>query len=603
MIFKVDTKGSTKSNAAQDQDNGAGKGYPRDSKENKYFKEIQVSDVKSIITEDFLLYVDADSLCYKAAAVQDEPYIIVTNKETGETSEFKNKTEFKGRARGDKISQDSFLGRENLKREAKGVKLLEMPDFEISPKQRLKVDGNIENAKTFIKSYVDAIKFQTGVDNLKFLIGSGSTFREDLSLPQKYKGNRDGQARPLLLKDTRAYLNENYPCDYEDAKVTGLEVDDRISMLAWAGYIHYRKTGKFNVGQAGIDKDQYGTPSIIFNWDKNGVVFKLPQFVLVEASDKGIGTIEMVGSDCKCTGLLQVCYQVCTQDSADNYAAYLKFPKTMHPKSAYSDAGFFKEFYPLESPVECLQKVVDRFYEWFPQGLQYTDWKEKEVDCDTLTWVETLFSCVYMKRRENDPTTFKVLCDKLVVDTSAIVNNNTMTAPKLTFNKDGAKENVDKLKASCENMLPDLKGFKAKKKGDLVELIEAIVENHTSVIGEFDVFYEMKQEPKELPLVVDTRSVSEVLKAMPEYSEYNDGELLEVIVDCGKVIWEDNYIDEHRWFNLRETVVEVDEIFIKFDKYHFTGDHSMCDMDLEYNLGDFIIVQKQSRTEEVVFYK
>ena len=88
---------------------------------------------------------------------------------------------------------------------------------------------------------------------------------------------------------------------------------------------------------------------------------------------------------------------------------------------------------------------------------------------------------------------------------------------------------------------------------------------------------------------------------MPEYSGYKDGELLEVIVDCGKVIWEDNYIDEHRWFNLRETVVEVDGIFIKLDKYHFTGDHSMGDMDLEYNLGDFIIVQKQSRTEEVVF--
>lgn len=80
------------------------------------------------------------------------------------------------------------------------------------------------------------------------------------------------------------------------------------------------------------------------------------------------------------------------------------------------------------------------------------------------------------------------------------------------------------------------------------------------------------------------------------------GELLKIIVDCCPTVWESNYIDEHRWYGLREVVVELEGKFIKYEEYRITGDNSMCDMDLEYNLNDFSFVEKKTRTVEETYY-
>ena len=57
-------------------------------------------------------------------------------------------------------------------------------------------------------------------------------------------------------------------------------------------------------------------------------------------------------------------------------------------------------------------------------------------------------------------------------------------------------ENLDKLKGVCETLLPDLKGYKTKKKGELIEIINIIVEKHDNMLEQFENFYEMRSETK-----------------------------------------------------------------------------------------------------------
>ena len=71
----------------------------RDNRDNKFFKEIQVKTTDDIITDDCQLIVDSDTIAFSAAQVQEEAYVIVTNKDTNWTKEFKTKTDFKGAAR------------------------------------------------------------------------------------------------------------------------------------------------------------------------------------------------------------------------------------------------------------------------------------------------------------------------------------------------------------------------------------------------------------------------------------------------------------------------------------------------------------------------
>lgn len=54
-------------------------------------------------------------------------------------------------------------------------------------------------------------------------------------------------------------------------------------------------------------------------------------------------------------------------------------------------------------------------------------------------------------------------------------------------------------------------------------------------------------------------------------------------------------VGSHRWYDDEIRVIEIDGMLLQYAGFHFTGDHSMRDMDLEYDLDSVIEVEKTQR--------
>lgn len=81
---------------------------------------------------------------------------------------------------------------------------------------------------------------------------------------------------------------------------------------------------------------------------------------------------------------------------------------------------------------------------------------------------------------------------------------------------------------------------------------------------------------------------------------YDD--LAEALVECGKIVHKGKQ-DEHRWYILQTVVAELDGKFIQYKNYIITGDNSMSDMDLHYNLDEAKFVEKKERTVIETYYE
>jgi len=432
--------------------------------DNKMFKGIQVKDIENYITEDCTLVIDCDTIPYRAAVLQDNNYIVVKNLTNEEEYTFSTMTEFKGR--GKNISQASWLGGVNIKRRAEDKDLYTLDDFEIEKKVKLKFseDKCLSNIKSFIDEYIDGIKKQTSCETELCLIGGGDCHRHALKLPQIYKGDR--ASRPTLLKKARDYLKSQYNVE----EVEGIEADDVAEMYAMKGYVNYKRNGKFNYILAALDKDARGTPSLLFDYNKEGPIWKNPNPWLIESTNSSVGEIEFIKNEAKCTGLLQICYQLLCGDAIDNYHPYLKFDKGMHPKDSYADASFYEDFVTLKTPEKVLQKTVDIYFKFFPKGLKYTAWDQIDVDQDTFWWLETMFTCVYMLRSKSDDTKFKKYLDHYKVDYSTLVDNNVEKVYDFQ-EEDELRKVVKDLKDKLETMSePTHK--KSDKKDVLISMLD-----------------------------------------------------------------------------------------------------------------------------------
>lgn len=87
-----------------------------------------------------------------------------------------------------------------------------------------------------------------------------------------------------------------------------------------------------------------------------------------------------------------------------------------------------------------------------------------------------------------------------------------------------------------------------------------------------------------------------------DISTITDEDIIEVVVECSKEVWADSYIDHHRWYSLQDIVVELEGNFIAYTKYIIQGDNGMADMDLEYSVDYFAVVEKKERTVVETYY-
>lgn len=406
-------------------------GFIRSNKDNTLFKDIQIKDLKPLLTDDCINFVDGDGFCFKVSSSAEEDYIEVKNNNTGEVRECSNISEWKGRSRKEgAISIDSVLGRENIKREAKGLKPFEISDFTVTKKKRLKfengtkVDGirfenSFEVAKYYLKQWIEAVKIQTQVPNILITIGKGKSHRNFVHTPLEYKSNRTGE-RPLLLDAVRTHLLETYPSD-EAPKLT--ETDEIVDMRAFEHYLKFRKTNRISGIKTSFDKDARCTPGFLFDPTKD-FHFKQPQVWLIHSSDKSVGELELVKSGMKFTALMGTAYQMCISDNSDFYGSRLTMPPEMKPDISYGDVAFYKDFINLTTPKDVLQKIVDVFLMFYPSGVSFKSHLGVDIDEDTLWWCQQCFACQYMWRKMNDPTKFVDLLNHYKVDYSKLVGNH-----------------------------------------------------------------------------------------------------------------------------------------------------------------------------------
>lgn len=338
--------------------------------------------------------IDYDQIAFQAASALEKTKIEAIHKSSGNKKEFNNKTEFWG------ISNKAitgWLGALNEKRQAEGKKPFLREDFEIVNVQIPpdKIAYTFQAAKTKISYILEHLKLQ----KYGGVIGVGKTFRHSFLMPTEYKSERS-ELRPLQLSDTKDYLVEYHNGDV----VTGIEADDALEIKAFAGYMDYKEKGVFSYVIASIDKDSLSTPGLLFNFYKESgsPLYKNPDIIFI---DDSIGDIwvEEKGKkkEIKGWGSFWLAYQMLMGDKTDSIRPYQDF------NIKFGDMTCYKLISECKTQAELFQTVKNQFHTWFPEGVKFTAWNGEEVEMTTDEWIEIIFQLVYMKRTENDETTFE----------------------------------------------------------------------------------------------------------------------------------------------------------------------------------------------------
>lgn len=486
---------------------GASQSYPdkeekpfeRDQSDNKLFPDIQIKDAKEkgLITEETEGHWDYDTPIFRIAQQMETKYLHVKCKtDTSLEADLKNITEFKGITK--KVSESSWLGLENVKRETEGLPPLTPEDFDIEEKQKLKYDEEraMEQAKILHFKKVKQIKQQFGLSKVVIQLGEGDNFRMKLPTCRLYKDGRSNFKRPLLLKKLRKWLVEDQKAIMAKPRKDGemIECDDHIEIAKSEGYRHYRKYGWFNKIAISSDKDSMNSAGMVINPDlhsgENNPLkgkFKFPQMMLIEATDRCAGDVELVTSsgrpELKGYGFKFLLAQAAlNNDMADNYDA-LGHLKDSGYNMNFGTQSAYKVLKPCKTVEESLQKTIDTFADLLPNGVEYKDHTGEEHDVDTITYMNTYFLVAYMSRSLDDQMDFFKLCKAFKVDTSKIEKNNLWTKPYSQFNIEESEELLGETLSLLSSLKDnELKSYKSLNKGGLIGRLDGCLEKVDSGI-------------------------------------------------------------------------------------------------------------------------
>ncbi|AUR86262.1 hypothetical protein NVP1084O_055 [Vibrio phage 1.084.O._10N.261.49.F5] len=502
-------KGFTPSSQYEDEQP---KGFIRSKQDNKILVPMQVKNFFDVVDRDATLWIDADGIPYKCASSVEENYISVSlsNKEEGvedkltlnTKKEFKNRTEFKGKTKGENIGSGSFLYDLNLSREVNGLAPLELKDFNIEDGKRLKYEKGVtvdnikfnnsfEVCKHFIDKWIEECGIQTQLKKIKCVLGSGDTHRHSVLVPHQYKSDRS-KSRPILLTEARKYVESKYDTFMAPPL---MEADEVVDAMAARAYDVAKKTKtKVKVVKAANDKDARSKRGITFDWAKS-FHFNNPQCWEIKDFKDDVGLIELHKGEIKGGGAVHFAYQILMSDEADEYSPRKYLPEDfVHYGTGYGVESFYKDFAPLKTSKGVFQKVVDKYLEWFPFGLQYRAWDGTVVDEDTLSYLQKHYQLAYMLESKDDKSTVMDLLDGLGVNYEGLKDNNHYTPPKRVFV--GNEESVENVVSLVQEILKeDFKSIKTLKKADLSPRLDLIKEKLQTLL-DVESHYEMQQELK-----------------------------------------------------------------------------------------------------------
>ena len=309
--------------------------------------------------------IDGDLLVYKCAAAAEERTILVTHKPTSISKSFKTRTDFK------KVMKE------------KNKEITE--DYSIEDQQEAESPAFCFKV---IRQKIEKIKRETNADSAEVWCTDVDNFRLDLPLPKRYKSNRKDTIRPVLLSDAQEYVKRAFGA--KQAK--GLEVDD---MIIVRGYEELEK-GNFPILPLWEKDTMQATGLNIWIEDTN-LIETLPE----------LGEIFLANSSTvKGNGLKFLCHQWIYGDRSDLFCGYDLANVKFGAKSSYE---YLKD---LDTPKACLEAVIKKYKEWYPEPFEYTAWNGEVIQADWKFLLDIYFKCCWMKRRVDDPSDPRELFDK-----------------------------------------------------------------------------------------------------------------------------------------------------------------------------------------------
>lgn len=321
-------------------------------------------------------HFDLDCVKYGAASAGETRSVRVTHKTTERSVIVKTRTDFYGHW---KKKEGGMLAEINAKRTSP----FSWDEFDYEDIQEPEpVQNVLHTAKLMVEKAITTSK----ADDVKYYIGSGDSFRVELSTLLKYKGQRSSMLRPVLLDEVTEYLTNKFKA--EVVKIA--EVDDVVVMNTW------KKPNHFILG---IDKDYLGSGGNFFNINK-------PEQGIVKTDCFGKLYLDSKG-DVKGFGRMFKLFQVCSQDNSDNYAANCMSEIKWADKSAY------KALVDCKTDKELFQAATGVFKTLYPEPKVVTGWRGDEIEIDWLYVFQECFNLAHLHRWENDFVCTKDVLNKM----------------------------------------------------------------------------------------------------------------------------------------------------------------------------------------------
>lgn len=331
----------------------------------------------SFAPDNSLLVIDGDWLAYKIAAAIEKRTIHVFDLQGNFVSEYKTRTKYKE------------SGNYNS-------------NFEIKDSQTLSKTYK-KNISFLADKEIKIFKEKTSCKNVLIALGGKTNFRDDLSLPQKYKGSRVNTLRPVALKEVREYLAQTYNSVFSENE----EADDIISKYQFRSF----KEPQQRIVVCTLDKDARGTPGLLYNPEKD---------MLVNINGLGFLHLEMkqtltgVKKGYKLYGEGRKWFysQLLTGDKADDYYPcdiYKKLIGNQSKSPLITDLKCFNILNPCTTDAQCWIAIASVYREWYANVTSWLDWKNNTIQGNWIDILQMYVDVVHMRRYEEDKIDVKQL--------------------------------------------------------------------------------------------------------------------------------------------------------------------------------------------------
>jgi hypothetical protein len=310
------------------------------------------------------LVIDFDFVKFEAASLAEERSIIVTHKASGNQKEFATRTEFWGDWR---KKEGGWLAEQNKSR----LSPMLAEEFDVEDRQTPK---GMAVAKQVVRSRIEGICAKAGTEDYYGYVSKGTSFREGISTVLRYKGNRSGLIRPLLLDDVSEYLIKRHNTTYQEH----WEVDDRVIMDWYADK---------SLTVVMVDKDAMGCEVNLLNPDTMDEPMEI----------RGLGGLWIDGNkQVKGYGRKWLYMQCGSSDLSDNYAANSACDTKWGPKSMYQLLA------PCQTDKECFEALIKAYVKLYPAPKKITGWRGDEIEIDWLYMLNENFQLARMRRWVGD---------------------------------------------------------------------------------------------------------------------------------------------------------------------------------------------------------